>query len=1024
MKTKKNIVAVSTVSFLLVSVMALIGPLTLDAKLIVNPNEFSKEFFKKLEEGADEEDLISLVRKAKPVINPVVMAIARRGIVSLSKGKTKEAKVDFLIAGWISKIYAFEFNEDALFNLVMRYAQYSSKMAQEKLKGDALTGDGYSLGEKIHWEEAKQKLTEAHEIYANISDDAGVSATLMGLGKSYFWLAQYQDAKEYALQSLALSRKLGNWQLEAENLINIGNIYLILGRYSEALTNFHQTEDIYRKLEDRSARGEVLLNIGNVYFYLGHFAEASEWYQESLGVFRETGHAAQEAESLMNIGNTHLRRGQLLEATNAYSTALNISRKISDVPLEARILLNIGSIYILSDAYKSALENFQQALEVFRRIDDHNGETAALVNIGVIHTQLGQYDKAVRVLRESLIKAEKHGRLEAVWRAHSSIGKVLWNSNKSEEAVQSYEQAVKTIDKIYMRSGDLKEEERSQLIGKKRFVYQDYLDLLIGLHTKNPAKGYDRKAFRVSEQAKSRTFQELLAKAGARTVFAGDTSFQQMLETERLLLVKVTQFRQRLSTEKREKELKLIQEKLAKAELSLRHHQQLMDEQFPQYADLKRPKHLTIEETQRSLLPTETLVAYAVGEERGAAFVIAKDRFKLVELPIRRKELTKLIKQFRQGLDNVSDMEDLRQFDPKIAYTLYQNITHPIVKDLQGATRFYLSADDVLYTVPFGALVDRAFDPQPFEKTTTEQGVYLGEYATLHYLIDTYSITYLPFASVLRSLRQYEKPGFGRWRKQLIAFADPIFGEEESKIANGGSVKDKKSVGVMEQGLKTETALTTAPLRRATGRDSLPRLEDSAEEARAICREVRCNKNDLYLREHAMEENVYRTDLKSVRYLLFSTHGLLGGDFSGLAEPALALTMVGNPPGHDGFLTMGEVLGLDLNAELIILSACNTYGKGEKAGRGEGFAGLTRSFMYAGTKSLLITHWSVESKAARDLMVDMFRLKRKQTTPEALRQAKIKMKNSTRPYGDDPSGKLSLAHPFFWAPFVLVGEGI
>ena len=122
-------------------------------------------------------------------------------------------------------------------------------------------------------------------------------------------------------------------------------------------------------------------------------------------------------------------------------------------------------------------------------------------------------------------------------------------------------------------------------------------------------------------------------------------------------------------------------------------------------------------------------------------------------------------------------------------------------------------------------------------------------------------------------------------------------------------------------------------------------------------------------------------------------------------------------------LTMSEVLGLDLNAELTILSACNTAGRGEHAGRGEGFAGLTRSFMYAGTRSLLVTHWSVESQAARDLMVGMFRAKKKLATPKALRKAKLKLKKSTRPLEGAPSGKLSLAHPFFWAPFVLVGEG-
>ncbi|GAI74091.1 unnamed protein product, partial [marine sediment metagenome] len=164
---------------------------------------------------------------------------------------------------------------------------------------------------------------------------------------------------------------------------------------------------------------------------------------------------------------------------------------------------------------------------------------------------------------------------------------------------------------------------------------------------------------------------------------------------------------------------------------------------------------------------------------------------------------------------------------------------------------------------------------------------------------------------------------------------------------------------------------------------------------------------------------------KAAQYLLFATHGLLCGDFSGVAEPALALTLVDNPPGRDGFLTMSEVLGLDLNAEIVVLSACNTYGRGEKAGSGEGFAGLTRSFMYAGTKSILVTHWSVESQAARDLMIETFRaIKEGSRSDEALWKAKIKMKKSTFLPDKDklPDYELPRSHPYFWAPFVLVGE--
>jgi CHAT domain-containing protein len=261
-------------------------------------------------------------------------------------------------------------------------------------------------------------------------------------------------------------------------------------------------------------------------------------------------------------------------------------------------------------------------------------------------------------------------------------------------------------------------------------------------------------------------------------------------------------------------------------------------------------------------------------------------------------------------------------------------------------------------------------------------------------------------------LRKYNQPGPGRWSKPLIAFADPVFGADKEEN-NTGSLKHR--------GMTDETKLAFSLLTRSTGRGELERLPDSATEARAIAEEVKGREKDIYLREKASEANVYSAELSKCRYLLFSTHGLLGGDFSGVEEPSLALTLTDNPPGKDGFLSMSEVLGLDLNTEIVILSACSTTGRGEKASSGEGFAGLTRSFMYAGGRSLLVTHWNVESTSARDLMVATFRELKVSSGPDALRQAKLDMKGSTRKMKD--GRKLSLSHPFFWAPFVFVGEG-
>ena len=180
----------------------------------------------------------------------------------------------------------------------------------------------------------------------------------------------------------------------------------------------------------------------------------------------------------------------------------------------------------------------------------------------------------------------------------------------------------------------------------------------------------------------------------------------------------------------------------------------------------------------------------------------------------------------------------------------------------------------------------------------------------------------------------------------------------------------------------------------------------------------------LYLGKEANELAVKGADLSRYRIVAFSTHGLLPGDLNGLTQPALALTApkVAGIEG-DGLLTMEEILALKLDADWVVLSACNT-GAGTSSGA-EALSGLGRAFFYAGTRSLLITNWSVDTQSARELISDLFR--RQATDPqlsrgEALRQAAMALVDGG---GFSENGKMlySYAHPLFWAPYSVIGEG-
>jgi CHAT domain-containing protein len=208
----------------------------------------------------------------------------------------------------------------------------------------------------------------------------------------------------------------------------------------------------------------------------------------------------------------------------------------------------------------------------------------------------------------------------------------------------------------------------------------------------------------------------------------------------------------------------------------------------------------------------------------------------------------------------------------------------------------------------------------------------------------------------------------------------------------------------------------------------LPRLPDTADEVRSIALAMKADMSrDVYLGLRASERAVEGADLSNTQVIVFATHGLVPGNFNGLTQPALALSApnVTGDTNNDGLLTMGEILALKLNADWVDLSACNT-GSGEGAGA-EAASGLGRAFFYAGTRALLVSNWPVETTSAKAIMTDLFRRQAENaslTRSGGLRLSMLGLIDG-KGYVDPKSGKtvFSYAHPIFWAPFSLIGDG-
>jgi CHAT domain-containing protein len=302
-----------------------------------------------------------------------------------------------------------------------------------------------------------------------------------------------------------------------------------------------------------------------------------------------------------------------------------------------------------------------------------------------------------------------------------------------------------------------------------------------------------------------------------------------------------------------------------------------------------------------------------------------------------------------------------------------------------------------------------------------------ASYRNAPWLARAHAVSMIPSTASLVTLRHLP-PGSPR-RERLIGFGDPYFNAQEA--AEAEKPADRESVQLASvaatRGVPFQTRAAPHPADvEQTDFAMLPRLPDTRLELYAMARALDVDPaKALFLGKAANERNVETMDLSSYRIVAFATHGLVPGDLDGLTQPALALTapeVAG--VGGDGLLTLEKILPLKLDADWVVLSACNTAA-GAGAGA-EAASGLGRAFFYAGTRALLVTNWSVHSASARELISDLFR--RQSADPhlpraEALRQAMMAMLDG--PGFMDSAGKtvFTYAHPLFWAPYSIMGDG-
>jgi CHAT domain-containing protein/tetratricopeptide (TPR) repeat protein len=813
----------------------------------------------------------------------------------------------------------------------------------------------------------------------------------------------------------------------------------IEGRILEAQGKFKAAErQIRRALQKRVGVGGDTFTPETVFrykawlarnlYFQGRFLD-SEMVARNL-LKESLGHGGQESaqtfSAISTIANNLAVQGRTQEAEKLLTAAIKIL-ETSGVTNDSRMAGQVRSYY---GNLLAALGDFPGALIQFDQIKTAMQENQYLYQ--KVYTKNPSFLLSLVMAgrpREALeIIAPNYERYKTVFGEKNFNtaemlalrGMAYSRLNNPRQALEDFSGAAEELSQFALERGGFFRNQRVKTI------IHDYLGLLEQTRGTRLEKdlGIDAVglSFKLSEVTRSQTVQSALLASSARAAET-DPEVIDLIRREQDNLKEKNAVEASLleiiSAPFDQQDSQLIKELRLKVGTLRQSRNALLEEikkrsgKYANFVNLQVPFPSAV---QKILRPHEALLSIYTFEDRTYIWAIPPTgRIIFSSVPIRKKDLAQIINNLRASLDpNPVTVNDIPPFDLNRSYELYRHLFLPVREGWKAAQDLLIIVNDPVSHLPLSILITALHKPSKSEK------LLFKEYQKAPWIIHQASITMVPSALSFLSLRQL--PPGSTERKAFIGFGDPIFNRAQMTMAEkeSGTIQ-VRGVRLSNRGGLDSQKVTSNQL------ENLNRLPDTAEEIKTIAATLKADlTRDIFLGKDASETKVKTMDLSDRQIVAFATHALVPGDLDGLEQPALALsspTVTGLK--EDGLLTMGEIMKLKLNADWVILSACNT-GAAEGLGA-EALSGLGKAFFYAGTRALLASMYPVETTSARQLTTHLFRSQmehKKLTRAQALRKAMLDLIQS--PGYSDPRTKrivFSYAHPLFWAPFVLSGDG-
>ena len=754
--------------------------------------------------------------------------------------------------------------------------------------------------------------------------------------------------------------------------------------------------------------------------------DSEYWAREAtlLSITQFGPNSGRTAQMLLTLTRVIAEQGRNAEAVLLGTAALKVAQQSTNYPgsvLIANARKTLASTLVADGKYAQAEKVFSEMVEgvkgdpeVSARFSVQDLDWAlALIKTGKA-SQAAVMTSAM--LSKDGARMEKGSTRLAMLTAFNASA--LQASGQSAQALSEFKQSVPIL--INQARNDTENATESiRQTQRMTFILESYLASLAQQAKVDSSAAAE--AFQIADLARGSGVQRALTSSAARANIT-DPQLASLARREQDMQQRITTLSELLTgllSAPPDQQLPAVQAKIRSDITGFKSQRddlkKEIERKFPDYAELIDPKPASVERTQKALKPDEVLVSWYFADNVGYVWAITKDTpAQFAQLSVGRTQVAKEVAQLRKALDpGVATIDEIPPYDVALANQLYQQVLAPVQAAFSGKKVMLTVPHAELGQLPLSLLVTKPV-AQPAKGGATP---FIG-YKTVPWLTREIAVAQVPSVTALTALRSL--PAGNPNRKNFIGFGDPYFSAQQEQQAD----KQAKATQLATRGKPLN--LRSAP--KTSGVSSaelalLPRLPDTSSELEEIGKAVGASDGDIFLHRQASVKQVMSTDLSNRKVVMFATHGLVPGELNGLTQPALALSspdVTGDK--DDGLLTMDKVLTLKLDADWVVLSACNTAA-GEGAGS-EAVSGLGRAFFFAGAKALLVSNWPVDSVASRTMMTDLFKNQQKAqgtSKAELLRQA---MLNQIDQGGMSEGGsiKYAYAHPLFWAPFVVVGD--